>query len=192
MGLVSLVVIYFLAAWAFRLPPFGSIPASTETLPPTPTVGVPAASATPSIPDGTCMVPIPAGTYTVGRDPADNTHAALQQIELKSFYIDIYQTTNSEYGEYLYNNWRLQTNRLASSPPGEEKHPVRGITWEQADIFCKWKNKRLPTEGEWEVAGRGKSNDLTKPPRLYPWGDEAFLANQLPSDNTYEVDCSEI
>jgi formylglycine-generating enzyme required for sulfatase activity len=60
---------------------------------------------------------------------------------------------------------------------------VRGVTWEQADAYCAWKNKRLPTEAEWEAAGRGTGPE----PQLYPWGDDASNALKLPEGNTYEV-----
>lgn len=148
------------------------------------TATVAAGTATPasSLPDGTNMVKVDAGQYQLGLNPADDFHAAQQAVSVAEFWIDKYPVTNTEFQQYMQRSG-------AKAPeiwPGDSKQPVRGVTWDAAGAYCAAVNKRLPSEAEWEAAGRGPG--VTPP--LFPWGNDPTdggKALQMPDQNTYEV-----
>jgi len=177
--LFSVIGLAVLAGGAFFLFSRQSAPpAPTQTLPPEipSTATSPASTETPGLPVATRMVNVPANTYQVGKDPANTNQSAVQSISLPAFWIDQYQVTNTEFQQFVA-DWSI--------PPGKENHPVMGVTWDQADAYCKSLSKRLPKEAEWEAAGRGPGEN----PPLYPWGtdpSDGGNAFDLPN-NTYEV-----
>jgi formylglycine-generating enzyme required for sulfatase activity len=115
--------------------------------------------------DGASAVVIPAGNFTMG----DDEHSPLREIYLAAFYIDKYEITVSRYAKFLKTTGgvkppdRWQEASLESA--GEL--PVVGVDWHDADAYCRWAGKRLPTEAEWEKAARGTDG------RSYPWGNDA-------------------
>ena len=136
------------------------------------------------------MVFIPAGEFTMGtdkklsaeeaealksfgfrkKDPFEDATPA-QKVFVDKFYIDEHEVTNSMYLVYLsdigYQN-PAPSNWLDGKqpPPGKDHLPVNNVSWEAANAFCFWANKRLPTEAEWEKAARGPKE------YEYPWGNE--------------------
>ena len=48
---------------------------------------------------------------------------------------------------------------------------VTHVSWYEASAYCRWANRRLPTEAEWELAASGSPSN-TNEKRRYPWGDE--------------------
>lgn len=125
--------------------------------------------------DGREMVLVPEGVFTRGSVDGDYDEKPQQDIYLDAFYVDKYEVSVKDYEVY-----RKATNYVTPTVPffqGDEKvlsvpeNPVVGVSWHDAVNYCRWANKRLLTEAEWEKAARGP-HALT-----YPWGNE-FLAQR--------------
>jgi len=137
-----------------------------------------AAVETPAITPGE-MVLIPAGEYTIGSNEPDPESKKKvtpaypeHKVTLKAFWIDKYEVTGKEYLEFA-----IKTNYEAEGQAEgktwrtffsyeKPNNPVTYITWKDAEAYCKAMEKRLPTEIEWEAAGRGPNG------QRYPWGNE--------------------
>jgi len=135
-----------------------------------------------NLPAADGMVKINEGVYLVGLDAPDEQHTIPQQIELGEFWIDQYEVMNVQYAEFLADSGRRPPVYWPEGkvPPGQESHPVQGVTWELAAAYCEWAKKRLPTEAEWEVTARGPQG------LLYPWGDDQHSI-ELSRNETYAV-----
>ena len=110
------------------------------------------------------MVVVPAGEFWMGSDDNENEKPR-HRVHLDRFYIDTYEVTNGQYDEFVrVTRWTPPAYRHDVSLSGSSQ-PVVGVSWNDADAYCKWAGKRLPTEAEWEKAARGGDG------RTYPWGN---------------------
>jgi len=119
------------------------------------------------------MVLIPAGEFIMGTDIRLSDEGPQHKVNLPAYYIDKYEVTNLQYKKFNEathgrspRHWRNRT-----FPQGKADHPVVYVSWENANAYCQWAGKRLPTDQEWEKAARGTDG------RMFPWGDEFETAN---------------
>ncbi len=126
--------------------------------------------------DGMTEVYIPAGTFTQGGlDPdAQPDEKPAHKVTMSAFWMDKFDVTNAMYLQCVSagacnppQSFSSQTVTSYFNNPQYNDYPVVQVTWGDANAYCKWAGRRLPTEAEWEYAARG--TDL----RTYPWGDEA-------------------
>ena len=75
------------------------------------------------------------------------------------------------YWEKIDDAWHIRD--FAGIHKINPNEPVKHVSYYEADAFCKWAKKRLPTEAEWEKAACW--NDTTQQKSIFPWGDEPQL-----------------
>lgn len=116
------------------------------------------------------MVFITGGTFLMGNNGEPFESAPLHQVNVGSFFIDITEVSNQQYERFVQERsyrppvgWNGPT-----APPGRQDLPVVGVSWDDAQAYCRWAGKRLPLEAEWEKAARGSSG------QPYPWSGGTF------------------
>lgn len=119
------------------------------------------------VPSG--MVSIPAGEFVLGTDSRESSPQFMsgqtaslnaqprQNFKVEAFYIDRFEVTYEQFLKFK------PQSQYEEGKPGE---PRRGVSWYEADAYCLWLKKRLPTEFEWEKAARGVGGNL------FAWGSE--------------------
>jgi iron(II)-dependent oxidoreductase len=124
---------------------------------------------------------VPAGEFWMGRvrfwmideigwqvrERADDR--PMNFVDLDAFYIDAFEVTNAEYAEFVKAaGVKPPYHWGGSRPPADRASiPIYNVSWHDADAYCRWQGKRLPTEAEWEKAARGGLDRQD-----FPWGME--------------------
>ena len=118
------------------------------------------------------MILIKGGTFRMGSDSIEGPYnsSPAHVVKVPSFHIDVTEVTVAAYRACVRAG--VCTEPLPRSrwlactwgAPGLDAHPINCVTWGQADAYCKWAGKELPSEEQWEYAARGTRG------RDFPWG----------------------
>jgi formylglycine-generating enzyme required for sulfatase activity len=125
--------------------------------------------------DGMKMLLVPAGVFLMGslEGSGEANEYPQHKVYLDAFWIDKTEVTNEMYKKCVtagvctlskvsdsYGIYNFNDTAYAD-------YPVRFLDWNQANVYCLWAGRMLPTEAQWEKAARGTDG------RTYPWGNKA-------------------
>jgi formylglycine-generating enzyme required for sulfatase activity len=126
--------------------------------------------------DGAPAMLVPEGDFIMG----DDENSPTRKLYVNAFYMDRFEVTTQRFAKYLESThsdhvpdfWDEVTGK------GHEEMPVIGVSWNEANAYCRWAGRRLPTETEWEKAARGNDE------RLFPWGAATPTVDQANFENS--------
>lgn len=139
--------------------------------------------------DGSEMAYVAAGVFTQGVDGRAAAAGPAHAVYLDAYYVDLHEVTLRQYARFLESEDAAKAV-AADNAGGRDDLPAAGVSWRDAVSYLKWAKKELPTEAEWEKAGRSDQS------WTYPWGNDRAVwgASRKPGQvdpvNTFRNDRS--
>jgi len=136
---------------------------------------------------GSRMLYVPPGTFRMGDDEGERDERPSRMVQIDAFFIDETEVTVGQYAQCV-DAGACREPRVSSENyygnPSFVDYPVIFVNWYDAETFCEWRDARLPSEAEWEMAA---SFDAVEAVRFrFPWGD-AFEGTKL---NFCDANCT--
>jgi formylglycine-generating enzyme required for sulfatase activity len=175
-------------------------PVATTPLPVPPATSPPGLGATRiAEKDGMVMVYVPAGEFTMGSTDADidailasckdcerenyTDEQPPHKVYLDAFWIDRTEVTNAQYKQCVQTQKCKASSYADNSTYNGDNQPVVGVDWNDAQSYCEWAGRQLPTEAQWEKAARGMDG------RIHPWGNQAATCDYGVMDDDSGIGC---
>ena len=115
------------------------------------------------------MIALDGGTLSMGLEEGSLDQRPVHAVEIAAFSMDRLEVTNIQYQQFVNETGHATPSHWSAGhyARGQALLPVVNVSWDDAQAYAAWANKRLPTEAEWEWAARGAEG------RLYPWGNDS-------------------